>query len=306
MQPHATEAIVSRKPTTLAIALALLAATGCASYPDRDPALNDARLSLESARRNPQVLVYAPTEFDEAAATLRRADDLAARGGSSSDVHQLALLANQRAVTAQDVARLRSEQAALLAQRTATDARIQADLSQRQAAIAQSQALDAQRQAEQAQRLATATPVVYDYRRRDNEPLFEAPVISARAVVGPPQQRCWVERQVVESSAGGINVPGAVAGGVIGGILGHQIGSGRGQDWATGIGAVGGAVVGANVGRDGGPTYTQDVQRCTNVSNATPDYWDITYSFRGYEHRAQTTSPPGRTILVNQQGEPRL
>jgi uncharacterized protein YcfJ len=108
----------------------------------------------------------------------------------------------------------------------------------------------------------------------------------------------------VDTGPPGINVPGAVVGGVVGGILGHQIGSGRGRDWATGIGAATGAVVGANVPA---PVYTQDVQRCATVSTAAPvDYWDVTYTFRGYEHRVQTTSPPGRTILVNGQGEPRV
>jgi uncharacterized protein YcfJ len=296
------------KSATFAVALAILAASGCASFPSRDPALDDARLSLDAARRNPQVAMYASAELNQAAVTLRQADDLAANGGRYDDVHQLALLANQRAAAAQDAARVRSEQAALVAQRTAIDARIQADATQRQAAVAQLQAAEAQRQADQAQRLAAAPPVAYDYRRRENEPLYEAPVISVRAVVGPPQQRCWVERQVVDTGSSGINVPGAVVGGIVGGILGHQIGSGRGQDLATGIGAVGGAVVGANVGRDApGTVYTQDVQRCENVSTGAPlDYWDVTYTFRGYEHHVQTTSPPGRTIWVNAQGEPRV
>jgi uncharacterized protein YcfJ len=296
------------KSATFAVALAILAASGCASFPSRDPALDDARLSLDAARRNPQVAMYASAELTQAAVTLRQADDLAANGGRYDDVHQLALLANQRAAAAQDAARVRSEQAALIAQRTAIDARIQADATQRQAAVAQLQAAEAQRQADQAQRLAAAPPVAYDYRRRENEPLYEAPVISVRAVVGPPQQRCWVERQVVDTGSSGINVPGAVVGGIVGGILGHQIGSGRGQDLATGIGAVGGAVVGANVGRDApGTVYTQDVQRCENVSTGAPlDYWDVTYTFRGYEHHVQTTSPPGRTIWVNAQGEPRV
>jgi uncharacterized protein YcfJ len=295
------------KSATFAVALAILAASGCASYPPRDPALDDARLSLDAARRNPQVATYAPAELDRAAATLHQADDLAAKGGRYDDVHQLAVLANQRAAAAQDVARLRSEQAALAAQRTATDARIQADVSQRQAAAAQLQAAEAQRQADQAQRLAAAPPGAYDYRRRENEPLYETPVTSVRAVVGPPQQRCWVERQVVDTGSAGINVPGAVVGGIVGGILGHQIGSGRGRDVATGIGAVGGAAVGANVGRDAGTVYTQDVQRCASVSSgAAVDYWDVTYDFGGYEHHVQTTNPPGRTILVNAQGEPRV
>ena len=295
------------KSATFAVALAILAASGCATFP-RDPALDDARLSLDAARRNPQVAMYASAEVDQAAATLRQAEDLAANGGQYNDVHQLAVLASQRAAAAQDVARVRSEQAALVAQRTATDARIQADVTQRQAAAAQLQAAEAQRQADQAQLLAAAAPTAYDYRRRPNEPLYEAPVTSVRAVVGPPQQRCWVERQVVDTGTPGINVPGAVVGGIVGGILGHQIGSGRGQDLATGIGAVGGAVVGANVGRDApGTVYTQDVQRCEDVSTPAPvDYWDVTYNFGGYEHHVQTTSPPGATILVNAQGEPRV
>ena len=295
-----------KNSATYGIALAILAASGCASYPPRDPALDDARLSLDAARRNPQVALYAPTELDQATATLRQADELTASGGRYNEAHQLALLAIQRAAAAQDVARLRSEQAALAAQRTATDARIRADVTQQQAAAAQVQAAEAQRRAEDAQRLAAATPAAYDYRRQQGEPLYEAPVTSVRAVVGPPEQRCWVERQVVDTGSAGINVPGAVVGGVVGGILGHQIGSGRGRDVATGIGAATSAVVGANVGAPGA-VYTQDVQRCANVSSAGRlDYWDVTYNFRGYEHRVQTTSPPGATILVNAQGEPRI
>jgi uncharacterized protein YcfJ len=295
------EVIMLEKSAKSVLVVAILAASGCASFPERDPALDNARLSLEAARHNVQVVTYAPVELDQAAASLRQADDLAASGGRYNDVHSLALLASQRIAAAQDVARVRSEQAALAAQRTASDARMQADAAQFRAA-------EAQRQADEAQRLAaSASPDAYDFRRRQGEALYEAPVTSVRAVVGPPQQRCWVERQVIDSGAGGINVPGAIVGGVVGGILGHQIGSGRGQDVATGIGAAGGAVVGANVGRAPGTVYTQDVQRCENVSSAgSLDYWDVTYTFRGYEHHVQTTNPPGRTILVNAEGEPRI
>jgi uncharacterized protein YcfJ len=306
-KPQVLEAIVFGKSTRFAVAFAILAVSGCASFPGRDPALDDARLSLDAARRNPQVVTYAPAELDQAALMLRQAEELAASGVRYNDAHQLAVLANQRAIAAQDTARARSEQAALAAQRTATEARIQADVSQRQAAAAQVQAAEAQRQADQAQQLAAAATPAYDYRRRANEPLYEAPVTSVRAVVGPPQQRCWVERQVVDTGSPGVNVPGAIVGGVVGGILGHQIGSGRGRDVATGIGAATGAVVGANVGQPAGTVYTQDVQRCENVASAaTLDYWDVTYNFRGYEHHVQMTSPPGRTVLVNAQGDPRI
>lgn len=148
-----------------------------------------------------------------------------------------------------------------------------------------------------------------DYQRRDNERLYEANVTSVRAVVGTPEQRCWVESEQVPQQRSGANVGGAIAGAVIGGILGHQVGEGHGKDLATAGGAVAGGVIGANVGRDSGGQQmtTQNVQHCTNVpSQARPDYWDVTYDFRGQEHRVQMTSPPGRTVTVNEQGEPRL
>jgi uncharacterized protein YcfJ len=157
-------------------------------------------------------------------------------------------------------------------------------------------------------RYAPPPVVAYDYRRRDKERLYEANVTSVRAVVGPPQQRCWVEREQVVQERSGANVPGAIVGAVIGGILGHQIGGGRGRDIATVGGAVVGGAVGANVGRDGGgqQVVTQDVQRCASVpSHARPEFWDVTYIFRGQEHRMQMTSPPGRTVTVNGKGEPR-
>ena len=146
----------------------------------------------------------------------------------------------------------------------------------------------------------------YEYRRRVGERVYEVPITSARAVVGPPEQRCWIERQQVVEDRGGANVPGAIAGAVIGGVLGHQVGGGRGRDVATAGGAVAGAAVGANVGRGGQTTYDRDVRRCESVSSgARPDYWDVTYNFRGIEHRAQLSAPPGRTITVNGNGEPR-
>src|SRR5439155_10044247 len=103
-----SEAIMFEKSATFAVALAILAVSGCASFPGRDPALDDARLSLDAARRNPQVAMYASAEFDQAAATLRQADDLAANGGRYNDVHQVALLSKQACRTAAGVARLGS------------------------------------------------------------------------------------------------------------------------------------------------------------------------------------------------------
>jgi uncharacterized protein YcfJ len=148
----------------------------------------------------------------------------------------------------------------------------------------------------------------YEYYPRHGEALFSASVTSARAVVTQDrQQHCWVEReQVVRDAPGGPNVPGAIIGGVLGGVLGHQVGGGRGKDVATAVGAVGGAAIGAQAGT-GGQVVTQDVQRCREVRGPMrPDYWDVTYVFRGQEHRVQLAAPPGPTITVNRLGEPRV
>lgn len=152
-------------------------------------------------------------------------------------------------------------------------------------------------------RYAPAPVATYDYRRRNKERVFEANVTSAHAVMGPAEQRCWVEREQV--SSGHANIPGALVGAVIGGILGHQIGGGRGKDLATAGGAVAGAAMGSNVGRNDARGYGQNVQRCSNVPGQSPAYWDVTYNFRGQDHRMQMAQDPGRTVSVNSQGEPR-
>ncbi len=145
----------------------------------------------------------------------------------------------------------------------------------------------------------------YEYRQRPNERVYEAPVTSVRAVMGQPEQRCWVEREQVDNRKGDRNIAGGIIGGVIGGVLGHQIGGGTGKDIATAGGAVAGAVVGSNVGRDKNG-YGRDVRRCeTAQDSGTPDYWDVTYDYRNVTHRVQMSAPPGRTIYVNRRGEPR-
>lgn len=151
-------------------------------------------------------------------------------------------------------------------------------------------------------------PVAYDDRRRRGERIYQASVTSVRAVVGPPEQRCWMEREQVQQERGDASVPGGIVGAVIGGILGHQVGGGTGRDIATVGGVVAGAAIGANLGRDnnGRQVVTQDVQRCASQpASGRPDYWDVTYTFRGREHRMQMTTPPGATVSVNRQGEPR-
>lgn len=111
-----------------------------------------------------------------------------------------------------------------------------------------------------------SAPDAAAYRRRPDERVFEVPLENVRAVVGPPSQRCWVEReQVSEPVRNPPRVPGAILGTVV----------------------------------------SRDVQRCATVQDSTPEYWDVTYNFRGQEHHVQLASAPGSTIWVNEQGQPR-
>jgi outer membrane lipoprotein SlyB len=140
---------------------------------------------------------------------------------------------------------------------------------------------------------------VYDNYRRSGERLYDANVTSVRAVyvADGGQQRCWVDRDRVV----GDNIGGAIVGGLLGGVIGHQIGGGRGNDVATAGGALAGAAIGSRA--SGG---SRDVQRCENVpTSGRIDHYDVTYDFRGVEHFMQTTVPPGPTVVVNEQGEPR-
>ena len=152
--------------------------------------------------------------------------------------------------------------------------------------------------------------VTRDFRRRHNESVYDVEVTSSRAVVGTPGQRCWTEQvQAAQpATAGDLNVPGAAIGAVIGGILGHQVGGGTGKQVATVAGVVGGAALGSQVGHGAAPVaVTHDVRRCdSNPVHATPAYWDVTYDFRGRQHHVQMATPPGRTIVVNRDGEPRV
>ena len=142
----------------------------------------------------------------------------------------------------------------------------------------------------------------YAWRRRPNEDVFNAPVTAVHAVMGAPQERCWVEREQVRGGDQP-NVGRALLGAVLGGVIGHQIGGGTGKDLATAGGAVAGGVLGARSG--GNEDTTRDVRRCASTPNSAPAYWDVSYSFRGTPHQVQMASAPGATITVNRNGEPR-
>jgi outer membrane protein OmpA-like peptidoglycan-associated protein len=164
---------VNAHPGKFVAALALLALASCAVVPVHDAALEDSRAYVYAVRSDPNVIAYAPAEIDQAVATLRRADDVAARGGSLTEVHDLAALARDRATLAQQSARMKAADVAAQterqrlevaartreaesAQRAAREAQMQADSSRQQAITAQQQATTAQRQADSAQQQAAA------------------------------------------------------------------------------------------------------------------------------------------------------
>ena len=156
-------------------------------------------------------------------------------------------------------------------------------------------------------RYAPLAPV-YDSRKKPSERLYEANVSAVSAVVGPSEQRCWVEREQVPQERNKTNIPATTAGALIGEILGYPVGNGRGNGLATVGGAIAGGVAGNPVSlhHSDQPT-TCDVQRCDTVpSQAAPALWDVTFNFRVQDHRIQMTNPSGSTVTVNRRCEPRV
>ena len=80
----------------------------------------------------------------------------------------------------------------------------------------------------------------------------------------------------------------------------------RDRQQSRGLGVLGGAAIGANQNRGSNNNVTtQDVRRCETTASTTPAYWDVTYDYRGVQHRVQMASDPGRSVTVNRNGEPR-
>lgn len=116
-----------------------------------------------------------------------------------------------------------------------------------------------------------ATGNDYQYRRRASERTQEVAVTDVRAIMGPPNQRCWVERQAAPQQSGDATSA------MIAGILGYETGR-----------------------------PTQDVQRCRTVEGP-PAHYEVSYNFRGTTRRVQMAAPPANNrIVVNERGEPRM
>lgn len=104
----------------------------------------------------------------------------------------------------------------------------------------------------------------FSHRGRGDDRVHEATVTSVRAVLTLPQRRCWVELEPM--APGAAAVPPA-----------QQMGARR--------------------------PLTQDLRRCDVLPSQTrPEYWEITYVFRGHEYRTQVSSQPGHTIIVDERG----
>ena len=65
----------------------------------------------------------------------------------------------------------------------------------------------------------------------------------------------------------------------------------------------------AGPGPDGKwPRHSMDRPRPKVVEpqyDGAPEYWDVSYDYRGVEHWVRMEYPPGATIAVNRNGEPR-
>jgi outer membrane protein OmpA-like peptidoglycan-associated protein len=157
------------------LALAVLTAAGCATVPESDPIVADARVAVQSARNDPQVQTYARYELDQAIATRNRMEQLIRDVATPEDVHRMAYLAQERARLAEQTARAKANEAALAAanerqrvelaaraqeadaaKQRARDAQLQAEAARDQARAAQQQAQLAQQQAANAQAQAQA------------------------------------------------------------------------------------------------------------------------------------------------------
>ncbi len=151
----------SKLPLLGALATAAVLAA-CATDRTPPPELVAAREAVRQAQASPQVLAQAPLELKKAGDTLRRADELNAKGEALADVLSTSYVAQRQAETAQAVAQAKTNEdgirgAEVDRERARADARgAEARRAQAQAAAARADASTAQQQATTAQQQAEA------------------------------------------------------------------------------------------------------------------------------------------------------
>ncbi|RZJ05175.1 MAG: DUF4398 domain-containing protein, partial [Rubrivivax sp.] len=91
--------------------LTLLVLGGCASVPDRNVALDQARSRLAAVQAQPQTAALAADELKQATEALRVAEAARAAGEPLANVDHLAYLASRRTVIAEETAASRAAQA---------------------------------------------------------------------------------------------------------------------------------------------------------------------------------------------------
>jgi outer membrane protein OmpA-like peptidoglycan-associated protein len=159
-----------------ATAAAVLAA--CATAPERNTSLEQARSAYDAAQSNPHVPRFAPGELNEAAQALNRAEAMWRNEADAERLEHAAYLATQRAHLARETAMIRAADAELARaggerERTVLAARLRAAEAARDQAAAQAQeaereriaALERVRQAEE-QRRSDAMAEQQDAKRR--------------------------------------------------------------------------------------------------------------------------------------------
>jgi OOP family OmpA-OmpF porin len=148
-------------------ALAIVALGGCGSVPT--PALDDARINVESAQNDPQVVQYAPNKLDEAVAALNRADAALAEGEGNDEVEHLAYLTDQRV----EIARARVEERLAQEQiQQAGSQRTGIELEAERARAAELERQLAELQAEETERgyVMTLGDILFDVDRAELKP----------------------------------------------------------------------------------------------------------------------------------------
>jgi outer membrane protein OmpA-like peptidoglycan-associated protein len=97
----------TRSVTQLAVLVCVLALAGCATTPQPNPALEDARQTVERAAENPDVNRFAAVELREAREKLTVAEDAWSDRAEQPRVDHLAFLARRQAELAEEAARAR-------------------------------------------------------------------------------------------------------------------------------------------------------------------------------------------------------
>lgn len=197
---------------TALAAAALLSA--CATTHTPPPALVDARSVVKSAEADAQVLRHAPLELKKASDSLRRADELNAKGESLADVESAAYVARRQAETAVTLARAKTNEdeiktAEAERERARADARAaEARRAQAQAAAARADASNARVEASSARVEASVAQQQADAAKAEaNDAQARAAMARQQAAVAQinaasaQQQALTLQQQLAELQA---------------------------------------------------------------------------------------------------------